>query len=112
MRLADFAALDLLIQGATIGIRPSPIGIRDDSLALSVEAVPSPPLISFLPTTDQNSSISRCFIRFGTGGSATAAAAALMINKTVLGLICRTLEISRMPEAFIVMGNTSWRTAG
>jgi hypothetical protein len=35
-----------------------------------------------------------------------------MIAKTVFGLICRTLAISRMPEAFIVMGNTNWRIEG
>ena len=47
MKEVDFGALDLLIQGSTIGIRPSPIDIRDDSFALAVEAVPSPPLIGF-----------------------------------------------------------------
>ena len=47
MKDADFGALDLLIQGATIGICASPVDRRDDSLALAVEAIPSPTLIGF-----------------------------------------------------------------
>ncbi|MEN3334204.1 MAG: hypothetical protein V7641_3569 [Blastocatellia bacterium] len=42
-----------------------------------------------------------------TRGSATAEAAVLISDKTVLGLIRRTREMSRMPEAFIIIGKTN-----
>ena len=51
-------------------------------------------------------------MRLATCGFATAEAAVLMSAKTVLGLMRRTLAMSRMPEAFIVMGKTSWRIEG